>query len=310
MMIKFRTLTAFTAFAILLGCSTSRQTTAVKKSYPSFFQVGHRGTRGLMPENTIPAMINAVKLGARTLELDCIISADNKVVVSHDAFMNSDFMRKPDGSDISKEEQRKLTLFSMTYDSIRKYDAGTRPHPRFPEQAKFKVSRPLLSALIDSVETYIKKNHLKPVNYNIETKSEEKKDGIFNPVPDVFVKLLMDVLNKKKVASRVTIQSFDFRTLRVLHEKYPKQKTALLTSNKKSFDENIADLGFTPTTYSPNFILVTPELVKEAHAKKVEVLPWTVDEPADMEKMISYGVDGIITNYPDRLIKIAGSYQK
>ncbi|RFS20968.1 glycerophosphodiester phosphodiesterase [Chitinophaga silvatica] len=269
----------------------------------------HRGGMGLMPENTIPAMINAVKLGARTLELDCIISADSLVVVSHDAYMNGDFMRKPDGSDISREEQNQLTLFSMTYDSIRKYDAGTRQHPRFPDQQKFKVSRPLLSALIDSVEAYVKKNNLKPVNYNIETKSEAFGDGSLNPVPEVFVQLLMGVVNKKKIAGRVTIQSFDFRTLREVHKKYPLQKTALLASNK-SFEANVADLGFTPTIYSPHFQMVTPELIKEAHAKKVEVLPWTVDQPEDMERLIGYGVDGIITNYPDRLIKIAGSYQK
>lgn len=269
----------------------------------------HRGGMGLMPENTIPAMLNAVKLGARTLELDCIISADNKVVVSHDPYMNGDFILKPDGSSISKEEQPRLILFSMTYDSIRKYDAGSKSYPRFPEQARFKVSRPLLAALIDSVENYVKKNHLKPVYYNIETKSEERGDGVLNPVPEVFVNLLMEVINKKKIADRVTIQSFDFRTLRVLHKKYPRQKTALLTSSG-SLDENIATLGFTPSIYSPDFKLVTGELVRNAHAKNVEVIPWTVDQPEEMEKLLKLGVDGIITNYPDRLIKLAGSYQQ
>lgn len=270
----------------------------------------HRGGMGLMPENTVPAMLNAVKLGARTLELDCIITADNKVVVSHDAYMSAEFMRKPDGSDITKEEQKKLALYSMTYDSICKYDAGTKPHPRFPQQQKMMVHRPLLADLIDSVEAYVKQHHLKPVYYNMETKSSPDGDGVYNPTPDVFVERVMAVINQKKIAARVTVQSFDIRTLQVLHKKWPKQKTALLIGNQQSFAANIAELGFVPDIYSPNFKLVTPELIKEAHAKKVQVLPWTVDEEADLQQLLSLGVDGIITNYPDRLIKIAGSYQR
>ncbi|MFB6455564.1 glycerophosphodiester phosphodiesterase family protein [Chitinophaga sp. Hz27] len=270
----------------------------------------HRGGMGLMPENTIPAMINAVKLGAHTLELDCIISADNKVVVSHDAYMSAAFMRKPDGSDITKEEQKDLLLYSMTYDSIRKFDAGSKPNARFPQQQKFKTYRPLLAELIDSVEQYVKKNHLKPVYYNIETKSEAQGDGKLNPAPNVFVDLVMDVINKKKIAGRVTIQSFDPRTLQQLHVKFPKQKTAWLIANKESFADNLKTLGFTPDIYSPAFQLVTADLIKEAHSKKVQVLPWTVDEVEDMKKMIEVGVDGIITNYPDRLIETTGSYQK
>ncbi|RZK77958.1 MAG: glycerophosphodiester phosphodiesterase, partial [Pedobacter sp.] len=116
---------------------------------------GHRGGMALMPENTIAAMINGVKLGVKTLELDVVISADGKVVVSHDAYMSSDFMRKPDGSDISKEEERGMSLYKMTYDSIRRFDAGTKPHPLFPGQVKMKAYRPLLSDLIDSVEAYV-----------------------------------------------------------------------------------------------------------------------------------------------------------
>ncbi|PSL47327.1 glycerophosphoryl diester phosphodiesterase [Chitinophaga niastensis] len=270
----------------------------------------HRGGMALMPENTIPAMLNAVKLGARTLELDCIITSDNKVAVSHDTYMSAEFMRKPDGTDITKAEEKSLALYKMTYDSIQKYDAGTKPHPRFPQQQKMMVHKPLLAALIDSVEAYVKLHHLKPVYYNMETKSSPDGDGTYNPQPAEFVNLLMAVVKEKKIADRVIIQSFDIRTLQVLHQSSPKQKTALLIGNRDSFAANIEKLGFTPTIYSPNYELVTANLVKEAHAKHVEVLPWTVDEEADLKRLLSYGVDGIITNAPDRLIKIVGSYQE
>ena len=270
----------------------------------------HRGGMALMPENTIAAMINAVKLGARTLELDCIITADQQVVVSHDAYMSAEFMRKPDGSDISKAEEKGLALYKMSYDSIRKYDAGTKPHPRFPQQEKMLVHRPLLTDLIDSVEAYVKTHHLKPVFYNMETKSAPDGDGIYNPVPAEFVARVMEVINRKKITERVTIQSFDIRTLQELHKTYPAQKTALLIGNKDSFNVNLEKLGFTPTIYSPYHMLVTPALVKEAHDKKVAVIPWTVDDEGDFKKLISWGVDGIISNAPDKLVKLVGSYQK
>ncbi|MBS0026502.1 glycerophosphodiester phosphodiesterase family protein [Chitinophaga sp. 22321] len=270
----------------------------------------HRGGMALMPENTIPAMLNAVKLGARTLELDCIITADKKLAVSHDAYMSAEFMRKPDGSDITKAEEKSLALYKMTYDSISRYDAGTKPHPRFPQQEKMMVHKPLLANLIDSVEAYVKAHHLKPVYYNMETKSSPDGDGIYNPAPAEFVELLMQVIKQKKITDRVIIQSFDVRTLQVLHQSFPKQKTALLIGNKDSFSANLEKLGFTPSIYSPYYLLVTADLVKEAHAKKVAVLPWTVDEDSDFKKLIADGVDGIITNAPDKLIKIAGSYQR
>ena len=300
---------------------------------------GHRGGMALMPENSIAAMINGVKLGVKTLELDVVISADGKVVVSHDAYMSADFMRKPDGTDISKEEERSLALYKMTYDSISRYDGGTKPHPRFPAQVKMKTSKPLLSDLIDSVEAYVKANKLKPVYYNIETKISPAGDGIYNPAPDVFVKAMMEVINAKAIQKRVTIQSFDVRTLQILHKTAPKLKLSLLAfggsnalaklknqglsaeDEKKlkqsplfnaagGLDDDIKKLGFVPNTYSPYYTSVDSDMVKKAHAMKMSILPWTVDEEKDMEALGKLGVDGIITNSPDKLIKMYGSYQR
>ena len=299
---------------------------------------GHRGGMALMPENTIAAMINGVKLGVKTLELDVVISADGKVVVSHDAYMSSDFMRKPDGSDISKEEERGMSLYKMTYDSIRRFDAGTKPHPRFPGQLKMKTYRPLLSDLIDSVEAYVKINKLKPVYYNIETKISPAGDGIYNPTPDVFVKAMMEVINKKAISKRVTIQSFDVRTLQILHKTEPKLTLSLLAFGKSDalaklktqglsaedekklkqsplfngaggLEEDLKKLGFVPNIYSPYYTTVDAEMVKKVHAKKMLILPWTVDEEKDMTALGQLGVDGIITNSPDKLVKIYGNYQ-
>ena len=271
---------------------------------------GHRGGRGLMPENSIPAMLHAVELGARTLELDCVISADGKVVVSHDVYMSSDIMLKPDGTEIGKAEEKQYKIYTMTYDSIRRFSEGVKRYPQFPQQASIKTYKPLLSELIDSVEGYVKRHHLKPVYYNMETKSTPEGDDIYHPKPEPFVALLMGVIKAKGIASRVIIQSFDPRTLRIVHRDYPQQVTALLIGNKDSFAANIASLGFTPTIYSPYYLLVNAELVKTAHDSKVSVLPWTVNEVADMKSMADLGVDGIISDYPDRLVGLFGSYQQ
>ncbi|WP_343673370.1 glycerophosphodiester phosphodiesterase family protein [Chitinophaga sp.] len=270
----------------------------------------HRGGRALMPENTIPAMKHAIDLGARTLELDCVISEDKKVVVSHDLYMSADFMRTPEGKDIDKANEQSYKLYTMPYDSIRKYDAGTKPHKDFPRQVKMKTYKPLLSELIDSVEAYVKAHHLKPVYYNMETKCSPDGDNIFHPAPGEFVGLMMQVIRDKGIQNRVTVQSFDIRTLQVIHKLYPKQKLALLVYGKDSFETNIEKLGFTPDIYSPYSALVTKELVTTAHNKKVQVLPWTVNDPQEMQKMMELGVDGIITDDPEALVKLAGSYQK
>jgi glycerophosphoryl diester phosphodiesterase len=224
--------------------------------------------------------------------------------------MSSDIMLKPDGAAIGKGEERQYALYKMTYDSIRRFQEGVKPHPKFPEQASVRTYKPLLADLIDSVEDYVKTHHLKPVYYNMETKSSPEGDDLYNPKPERFVALLMAVIKSRGIGSRVTIQSFDPRTLQVLHRTDPGQTTALLVENKDGFEKNIARLGFTPSIYSPNYLLVNADLVKEAHDHKVAVLPWTVNTEADMKTMAALGVDGMISDFPDRLVKLFGSYQK
>lgn len=278
------------------------------KAQQSFDTEAHRGGRGLMPENTVPAMLNAVRIGARTLELDTHITADGKVVVSHDGFMNPAFMQKPDGSDIAKAGGKQYILYKMTYADISRFIEGVKDYPAFPQQQKVKTYKPLLADLIDSVETYVKAHHLKPVYYNIETKSSPAGDNVENPVPAVFVKLLMDVINQKHITDRVIIQSFDRRTLQLLHQQMPKVKTAFLIQTG-DYESSIETLGFTPTILSPEQKIVTADMVNSAHQNHVLVIPWTVDDEAKMKALADLKVDGLISDYPDKLVKLFGSYQ-
>lgn len=284
---------------LLSGFTVVKNMELKNADYPSFSAEAHRGGRGLMPENTIPAMKNAIDLGATTLEMDTHITADGQVVLSHDEYINPLFSLTPDGKEISNEEGKNLILYKMKYEDLKKYDVGSKAYSKFPRQKKLKTYMPLLAELIDSVQNYVKVNHKKPVFYNIETKCSPAGDGIYNPGPDEFVEKLMTVLIKKKILPYVVIQSFDKRTLQIIHKKYPEVCTSYLVENKKTFEDNMADLGFMPFILSPAYKLVDADLVKKCHDAKVKVLPWTVNTKEEIEQLKSLGVDGVITDYPD-----------
>lgn len=265
---------------------------------------GHRGCRALMPENTIPAFKKAIVLGVSTLELDVVISKDKKVVVSHEPYLSSEICLDLENKPIPKGKEKSYNLFQMNYDEIKKYDCGSKIHPRFPSQKKLKTYKPLLSEAIDFAENYTKEKNLKPIFYNIETKCLPEGDEIFHPKPKEFVELLMAVLKEKDILNRSIIQSFDVRTLKIIHQKFPKIKLALLVENNFSLEENLNRLGFLPDIYSPDFNLITKELVNKLKSKQIKLIPWTINEKADILKMLDYQVDGIISDYPDRVIEL------
>jgi len=269
--------------------------------WDSFDKQGHRGCRGLIPENTVPAMINAIGLGVTTLEMDVCISKDNKVFLSHEPFFNHEITTLPDGGFIPEKNERLFNMYKMNYDSIIKYDVGLSPHPRFPNQQKMKTVKPLLSDVFKAVKEYMMTARRPFPYYNIETKTLPERDNTYHPLPGEFVELLMAVIKENQMEDFVIIQSFDFRTLQYLHKHYPNIKTAMLieADNKSSFRKQIKDIGFTPTIYSPESSLVIPDLVKECHDLNMKIIPWTVNDKKEIERFKKMGVDGIITDYPN-----------
>ena len=302
---KFSQVFAILSITIFLfSCDTSKQPTAnieqVGNGVPSSFdKQGHRGARGLMPENTLPAMIKAVDLGVTTLEMDAVITADRKVILSHEPYYNNEITTVETGDPVTRENQESFAIYKMTYDQTLKFDVGLKPNAAFPRQQKVKAIKPLLSDVIDSVESYVAKNNKSPVNYNIETKSKPSGDNKFHPAPEEYVDLLMGVINHKNISARSVIQSFDFRTLQVMHKKYPGIRLSALIQNPRSVDSNLKELGFTPDIYSPHYSLVTPQLIEECHNLKMKIIPWTVNDKAKINELQKMGVDGIISDYPD-----------
>jgi glycerophosphoryl diester phosphodiesterase len=288
------------ASVVLMSCSPK-----INPSYTplqgtgSFDLQGHRGCRGLMPENTVPAFIQAVNMMIPTLEMDVVITKDKKVVVSHDNYFSHEITTKPNGDTVTAAEELSLNIYKMNYDEVKGYDVGIKPHPRFPQQQKIKTYKPLLADVVDSVIRSMMTMKRPPVRYNIETKCTPEGDDIYHPKPAEFVELLMAVIKEKDLTMWTTIQSFDIRTLQYLHEHYPDMQTALLVEDKKSFALQLKDLGFIPTIYSPEYKLVTPLLVKQCHDAGIQIIPWTVNDKAEMTRLKNLGVDGIITDYPN-----------
>lgn len=294
--------TACLCIVMLSSCHSNKgiaqQNTMTEKA---FNQQGHRGCRGLMPENTIPAMIYALGFPTQTLELDVVISKDKKVVVSHEAFFNHEISSSPDGHYLSEQEGRMLNLYKMDYAEIRKYDVGLKPHPRFPRQEKMPAYKPLLAELIDSVQ-YAMMTRRRPMPlYNIEIKSLPGTDNTEHPAPEEFVDLVMQVVKEKQMEDLCIIQSFDIRILQVMQRKYPRIRLAFLIdeSDKRPLEEQIGELGFSPVIYSPHFSLATKQRIEECHARNIRIIPWTVNDKATILSLKKNGADGVISDYPD-----------
>ncbi|WP_258102497.1 glycerophosphodiester phosphodiesterase [Marinoscillum sp. MHG1-6] len=264
--------------------------------YTSIDFQGHRGARGLMPENSIPAFQKAVELGVSTLEMDVVITGDGQVLVSHEPYMNGLFCLDPEGKVIPDARQMEYNIYQMSIEEVRRYDCGSKPHPDFPDQINMKVVKPLLSEVFNVIEPITNE-----IRYNIEIKSEPRWDGEYHPEPAEFSKLVYDVIDGRIDWSRVTIQSFDFRILRYFHVAYPNVPLAVLVENDQSIEENLKSLGFYPAIYSCDYVLLARSDVDSLHELGIRVIPWTVNDKEEMDKLINWGVDGIITDYPNKM---------
>ncbi len=265
---------------------------------------GHRGARGHLPENTVPSFIKAIELGSDTLELDLVISKDKKVVVSHEPWFSHYISTTPRGNVITKENEKQHNIYAMTYREVKKYDVGTRGNVQFPQQVPMKTYKPLLSEVFVAIDRYTKSKKMPLMRYNIEIKSNPAGDGTTHPTPPEFVSFVMAEIVKYKMTDRVKVQSFDVRPLQEIKKRWPNQELAFLIGTKEPIEKSIEKLGFKPDSYSPHFSLVDQSVVDYCIANSIKLVPWTVNEIADLEKMKHFKLDGIITDYPDRAVKV------
>ncbi len=258
---------------------------------------GHRGARGLFPENSLVGFIAAVDLMVNTVELDVVISKDNQVVISHEPWISSTICWGLNDKPVPPGKG--LNIFKMTYDEVSNYNCGSEPHPDFPLQAKIATFKPLLSEAVNEIESNASALEINPLKYNIEIKSTEEGDGIYHPAPSEYCRLVLDQVNTLNIHDRTIIQSFDVRALQAMKQLDPTIPVALLVAETDGFEKDLEKLGFTPDVYSPNFRLVDKNLVQSCRKNGIKIIPWTVNEEEDMERLLNLGVDGLITDYPD-----------
>jgi glycerophosphoryl diester phosphodiesterase len=284
---------------------------------------GHRGARALWPENTLTGFARALEIGVTTLELDCGVTADGVVVVSHDRVLNPDHTRDADGKFL---EAAGPSLRTLTYAQLQQYDVGRlRPGSgyaaAFPEQQAVEGER--IPRLAD-VFAMVRKSGNRVVRFNVETKIDPTQPGQ-TATPEEFAIALVEAIREAGMTSRTTIQSFDWRTLVLVRKLAPGIALVALTDQQPDEDTmevgrpgasiwlggfDVDDYGGSvPRTvralgakvWSPHARDLSTALVEEAHALGLAVIPWTVNDPKDMERTIALGIDGLITDYPDRL---------
>ena len=283
---------------------------------------GHRGARGLAPENTLPAFQRALAIGVHTLELDVGLTRDGVLVISHDPRLNPEITRGPDGRFLDGPGPliHHSTLADLQRFDLGRLKPGGRYAAQFPDQVAVDGARlPTLAALFALVQ----RSGNASVRFDIETKLTPLAPGDTAP-PEVMARALIAEIRRAGLAPRCTVQSFDWRTLQVVQREAPEIATAYLTARQPWLD-NVAPAadgrslwtaGFTLSQHgtlprlvqaaggriwSAHFRDLDAAQVREAQALGLQVLAWTVNEPADIARLLDLGVDGLISDRPDRV---------
>ena len=287
----------FAAIPFFFSCRSQKNPV----SAPTGFDwQGHRGCRGVMPENSVPAFLKALDYPeVTTLELDLAVSRDNQLIVSHEPWFNPVICSLPGGDSIPRRDAEKYLIYQMTAAEIRAFDCGSRGNPRFPDQQKQQTYKPTLREVVEAARA--KRPHIR---WNIEIKTQHEWDGLRHPPVAEFARLVIAELRALGIEKNAVVQSFDARALQAMHSQAPDITLAFLIENLKGMEPNMEKLGFTPAIYSPYFQFVSRKLVRKCHARGMKLIPWTVNDVASMRGMIRLGVDGIITDYPNRIAQV------
>lgn len=268
---------------------------------------GHRGCRGLRPENTLAAFLHALNWPIDGLELDVVVSADGQVVVSHEPWLNAAICTGPGGTSLTPESGRQFNLFQQPYDTIRRCDCGLRQHPNFPEQQVMPAYKPLLSEVLTAVAARCADLGRALPAFSIELKSAPDMDGVYHPSPPLFVAQVQQVVEafRRPLAEPpgVLLMSFDHRVVQAVRDltAYP---VCLLIEDELPVAEHIRQLGFVPSFLGPDYQLLTPALLAYCTALRLPIITWTVNDTDVMQRVAKLGVHGITTDYPNRAASV------
>ena len=255
---------------------------------------GHRGARGLYPENTIYGLLKTLEIPeVNTLEFDLSVTKDQQIILSHEPWMNEEICYL----NASEEENN---IYSMSYEMVKQIDCGSKGHPSFPDQEKKFSTKPLLSETLKAIKQYCSEHELELPYLNIELKSRTSWYGVYCPMPDQFTKLVEQVLLKSGYPKeKIIFQSFDSEILIQFRQSELNWTLSYLVDSKIQPNKVIHKLGFKPDIISPNFKFINKNWVDKYHNKGILVIPWTINQVKDMSILLEYGVDGLISDYPN-----------
>lgn len=289
-----------TVLAVLLSFTACRMSTLPDR--PEVH--GHRGCRALVPENTIAGFLHAAELGVEHLEMDVVVSADGEVVVSHEPWMDHRICLTEEGERITASQERSHNIYRMDLGQVQSYDCGSLAHPDFPAQNTAPAYKPTLDEVVNAVEQGAAMNGWGNQSYNIEIKSDPALYRSMQPMPAELARIVLEKIDALGIADRCILQSFDPAVLIAVREIDDDIPLALLVENDLGAKANLARLPFVPEYYSADLRLVDSTVVDFLRKQDVLPLVWTVNDTADMQRMIRLGVDGIITDRPDVLMRI------
>lgn len=253
-----------------------------------------------MPENTMAGFLKAVESGISTLHMDVVISKDGQIVVSHEPWISSQSCSHPGGKPVSLSEEKNLNIYLMTYAEIQQFDCGSRSSSEFSHQQKISAVKPTLKMAVRSVQRFAEENKYMPPKFNIELGSDPKFYTVYSPEPSTFAELVVSEIRRLGIEDIVILQSADPNILEELNKTEPREfKIGYVVEKGKNLKKNLARIHFIPDYYIAQHDLITKDLIDQCHAMKMKILAFPVNSSQDMDKILSWGIDGFISDYPD-----------
>jgi len=259
---------------------------------------GHRGCRGLLPENTIAAFNKAIELGVDGIEWDVVVNKDKELIISHEAYIDKSYCKYFDGTYINNKSKKELNIYNITSKDINKYDCGSIYKDKFPDQKLQKSVKPSVKQAFNEV------NFNNTTEILFEIKSSPVDYNIYQPEIKEYANIIYNELVNNSRLEHVTFMSFDKNMLNELIKLFPQNKYIYLIYNPlKPYKDIIGELNFEPYALGIYYHIITDNTIKQAHNNDIKIYAWTVNNNKDAKKLISKGVDGIITDYPNLFIK-------
>ena len=253
--------------------------------------IGHRGCRGLLPENTIEAFQKALTYNIDGIEWDVVVNKDKHLVISHEEFMSKDYCLTPNHKEIKRENDH--LLYHLTQKEIEQYDCGSKPYDKFPEQTHFRAYKPLVQEAFEKLD-------LGDKILLFEIKSEQKNYNTAQPPIDEYIDIVLKEVSKSPYRNNIVFMSFDALLLNALHKKAPEFPLVFLhESIGKSAKKILSEINFTPYALGIYHKFIRKPMIDYSHDKNIKVFAWTVNKSKDFNRLKKIGIDVIITDYPN-----------